>query len=102
MIDISNGVKLSLHLYITIHLFIQPITGLPLQLSIGVIVPLHFFSLIHFDTLSLHVVLNGVRLAGLITFQADAVGLPVYSWVRRIGTVSATFKLADRPILGED
>ena len=46
--------------------------------------------------------LNGVRLAGLITFQADAVGLPVLSWVRRIGTVSATFKLADRPILGED
>ena len=46
MIDISDGVKLSLHLYISIHLYIQPITGLPLQLSIGLIVPLHLFSLI--------------------------------------------------------
>ena len=57
----------------SIPLFIQPIISLPLQLSIGLIVPLHCFSLIHFDTLNLQVVLNGVRLVGLITFQADAV-----------------------------
>ena len=57
----------------SIPLFIQPIISLPLQMSIGLIVPLYFFSLINFDTLNLQVVLNGVRLVGLITFQADVV-----------------------------
>ena len=102
MIDISNGVRL---FYPTIHIFLSVYPADHWSALTAVHwsdCPLHFFSLIYFDTLSLRLVLNGVRLAGLITFQADAVGLPVLSWVRRIGTVSATFKLADRPILGED
>ena len=64
--------------------------------------PSPFFYIAHFDHLILMLALKGVRLVGLITFQVDAVGLPVFSWVRRIGTVRATFKLADRPVLGED
>ena len=76
--------------------------SLPLHLAICPNVPLHFFYIAHSDHLILTLDLKGVRLVGLITFQVDAVGLPVFSWVRRIGTVSATFKLADRPILGED
>ena len=63
---------------------------------------LHFFYIAHFDHLILTLDLKGVRLVGLITFQVDAVGLPVSSWVRRTETVRAAFELADRPVLGED
>ena len=64
--------------------------------------PSPFFYIAHFDHLILTLDLKGVRLVGLITFQVDAVGLPVSSWVRRTETVRAAFELADRPVLGED
>ena len=64
--------------------------------------PSPFFYNAHFDHLILTLDLKGVRLVGLITFQVDAVGLPVSSWVRRTETVCAAFESADRPALGED
>ena len=86
----------------SIHTSIQLPISPRLHLAIRPSVPLLLINIAHFDHLVLMLALKGVRLVGLITFQVDAVGLPVFSWVRRIGTVRATFKLADRPVLGED
>ena len=92
---------LSIRLFMSIQPSIQLPISLPLHLAISPTV-LHFFYIAHFDHLILTLDLKGVRLVGLITFQVDAVGLPVSSWVRRTETVCAAFESADRPALGED
>ena len=72
MINICDGVRL---FYPSIHVY-PSVYPADHQSALTVVhwsdSPSPFFSLINFDTLN-QVVLNGVRLVGLITFQADAV-----------------------------